>query len=478
MDATDLRYTPATELARLYRSRALSPVEVTEAVLRRIEALNPKLNAFLTVTADLARQQARAAEERARRGELLSQLDGVPYSIKDLEPTAGIRTTFGSKWFEHNVPSEDGVVAGRLRATGGVLLGKTNTPNFGHKDNCDNLLGPPCRNPWKLDRTSGASSGGAGAAVAAGLGPIAHGSDGAGSIRIPSSLCGIFGFKPSFGRVPYAPSADYWAARSHNGTMTRTVRDAALLLQAMAGPDPRDPLTIDAPPEDYLVACDGDLKGLRVVWSADLGYAPVDPEVRALAEAAARRFADFGCTLESRNPGWPDPGAFHKIIYEVSVASRQIDRFRERPEWIEPSLRQMIENAQRVTALEHGKALLARSTFYDQARKFSETCDLLLTPQMPVGAWAAEPGPGPHQGPTSIGGRPTPTMFDRLPFTFPFNLTGQPAATVPCGFTSEGLPVGLQIVGRWHADATVLRAAACFEAAQPWAQHRPPIAAS
>jgi Asp-tRNA(Asn)/Glu-tRNA(Gln) amidotransferase A subunit family amidase len=475
VDATDLAFTPAIDLDRLIRTRAVSPVELTRALLDRIDRLNPRLNAFLTVTADLAIAQAKAAEERARRGARLGPLDGIPYSLKDLEPTAGIRTTFGSKWFEQHVPTEDGVVAERLKATGAVLLGKTNTPNFGFKDCCDNLIGPPCRNPWKLDRTSGASSGGAGAAVAAGLGPIAHGSDGAGSIRIPSALCGIFGFKPSFGRVPYAPTADYWAARAHNGVMTRTVRDGALLLEAMAGPDPRDPLSIDAPPDRYLAACDGDLRGLRVVWSGHLGYAPVDPEVRALCEAAARRFADFGCTLETRDPDWPDPLDFHKIIYEVSVASRQIDRFREHPEWIEPTLRAMIENAQRVTAIEHGKALLARSAFYEQARGFFDTCDLLLTPQMPVGAWAADPGPGPQQGPAEIGGRPTPTMFHRLPFTYPFNLTGQPAATVPCGFTAEGLPVGLQIVGRWHADVTVLRAAACFEAVQPWAQTRPPL---
>ncbi|HEV8308183.1 MAG TPA: amidase family protein, partial [Methylomirabilota bacterium] len=441
--------------------------------LARVERLNPRLDAFLTVTADLARHQARAAEERARRGILLGPLDGIPYSIKDLEPTAGIRTTFGSKWFADHVPAEDGAVAGRLKATGAVLLGKTNTPHFGHKDSCDNLLGPPCKNPWKLDRTSGASSGGAGSAVAAGLGPVAHGSDGGGSIRIPAALCGIFGLKPSFGRVPYHPSPDYWAARSHNGPMTRTVRDAALLLQALAGADPRDPLTIDSPPEDYLAACDGDLRGLTVVWSADLGYGPVDPEVRAITEAAAGRFADLGAKLEARDPGWPDPGAFHKVIYEVGVAARQMDRAAEHPEWIEPSFRQMIENARGVSAVDHGKALLQRSIFYDQARRFFETCDLLLTPQMPVGAWSAEPGPS--QGPSTIGGRPTPTLFDRLAFTFPFNLTGQPAATVPCGFTSEGLPVGLQIVGRWHADATVLRAAAGFEALQPWAHRRPPL---
>ena len=473
MDATDLCYTSAIDLGRMIRSRELSPVELADAVLARIERLNPTLNAFLTVTADLAREQARASEKRAMRGELLGPLDGIPYSLKDLEPTAGIRTTYGSKWFEDNVPTVNGVVAGRLSATGGVLLGKTNTPNFGYKDMCDNLLGPPCSNPWRIDRTSGASSGGAGAAVAAGLGPIAHGSDGAGSIRIPSALCGIFGFKPSFGRVPYAPSTDLWAARSHNGPMTRTVRDAAVLLGAMAGPDPRDPLSIDAPPADYLAACEGDLKGLRVVWSADLGYAAVDPEVRTIAEAAARRFAELGCELEERDPGWPDPRDFHRTIYEVSQASRQIDRAEQRPEWIEPTLMQMIENGKRVSAVQHGKALLARTAFYERALRFFDTCDLLLTPQMPVGAWSKEPGP--NEGPREIGGRPTPRMFDRLPFTYPFNLTGQPAATVPCGFTSEGLPVGLQIVGRWHDEPTVLRAAACFEAAQPWAQRRPPL---
>jgi len=473
VDKTELCFTPATELGRLVRSRELSPVEVLDAILDRIERVNPIINAFLTVTPEIARRQATASQARALRGELLGPLDGIPYSVKDLELTAGVRTTFGSKWFENNVPTEDSVAPGRLKAAGGALLGKTNTPNFGYKDMCDNFLGPPCRNPWRLDRTSGASSGGAAAAVAAGLGPVAHGSDGAGSIRIPAALSGVFGFKPSFGRVPYHPSTDYWAGRSHIGPLARTVRDAALLLNVMAGPDPCDPLSIDTPPEDYVSRCDGDLKGLRVVWSADLGYAPVEPEVRAAAEAAARRFTEFGCELDERNPGWSDPGAFHKIIYEVSIAARQVDRAAERPEWIEPTMMQMIENARQVSGIEYGKALLARTVFYNDARRFFETCDLLLTPQMPLGAWSVEPGP--NEGPRTIAGRPTPAMFDRLPFTFPFNLTGQPAASVPCGFTSEGLPIGLQIVGRWHADATVLRAAACLEAAQPWRQHRPPL---
>jgi Asp-tRNA(Asn)/Glu-tRNA(Gln) amidotransferase A subunit family amidase len=473
MDGTDLCFTPAVELRRLISSRRLSPVELAEAALERIQRVNPILNAFLTVTVDRAREDARAAEARALEGAPAGPLDGIPYSLKDLEPTAGIRTTYGSKWFEHHIPAEDGAVAGRLKAAGGVLLGKTNTPHFGYKDMCDNLLGPPCRNPWRLDRTSGASSGGAGAAVAAGLGPVAHGSDGAGSIRIPAALCGVFGLKPSFGRVPYHPSPDYWASRSHNGPITRTVRDAALLLGVMAGPDPRDPLTIDAPPEDYVHACDGDLKGLRVAWSPDLGFGAVDPEVKGITERAAHCFSDLGCVLEAPAIDWPNPRDFHAVLYQVSIAARHGDRAKERPDWVEPTLMRMVLEAGRLSAIEHGKALLARSVFYDAVRRFFETYDLLLTPQMPVGAWSVEPGP--DEGVKEIGGRLTPTMFDRLPFTYPFNLTGQPAATVPCGFTAEGLPVGLQIVGRWHSDAVVLRAAAGFEAVQPWSERRPPL---
>ncbi len=474
MTESDLCFTPALELKRLIADREISPVELVDTLLSRIERLNPRLNAYLTVTSDLARAQAREAEARARAGALRGLLDGIPYAVKDLEPTAGVRTTFGSKWFEHHVPEEDGVVAERLKRANGILLGKTNTPHFGHKDMTDNLLGQPCRNPWNLERTPGGSSGGAAAAVAAGLVPLAHGSDGAGSIRIPAALCGVYGLKPSFGRVPYHPNADYWSARSHNGPMTRTVRDAALMLAAMAGPDPRDPLTIDAPPEDYLAACDGDLKGRRVAWSPDLGFAAVDPDVRRVAEAAARRFTDLGAHVDAPTVQWPNPRDFHQIIWEVGVAARNIDRALERPDWIEPSLAQMLLNAGRVSAIEYQRALLARTEFQNAVRRFFDEYDLLLTPQMPVGAWSAEPGA--VQGPREIDGRPTPTIFDRLPFTYPFNLTGQPAASVPCGFTAERLPVGLQIVGRWHADALVLRASAAFESIEPWAHHRPPMA--
>ena len=468
MDATELCYTSAGELGRLYRSRELSPVEVTDAVLARIERLNPKLNAFLTVTADLAREQARASEARALRGELIGPLDGIPYSLKDLEPTAGIRTTFGSKWFVDNVPTEDGTVAARLKPTGAVLLGKTNTPNFGYKDMCDNMIGPPCSNPWRLDRTSGASSGGAGSAVAAGLGPIAHGSDGAGSIRIPAALCGIFGLKPSFGRVPYAPTADLFAARSHNGPMTRTVRDAAVLLQAMAGPDPRDPLSIDAPPEDYLAACEGDLS-----W----------PAGRLERRPPLRRRGPRGRARSPRRRRAGSPSSAHGRGGRARLAGParlpqddlrgQRGRAPERAVRGAPGLDRGdagADDPQRAAGLgaraQQGAArpdrpLRARPPLLRDLRPAADAAD--------AGRRLVEGARDRTRAHARSAVGPTPTMFDRLPFTYPFNLTGQPAATVPCGFTSEGLPVGLQIVGRWHAETTVLRAAACFEAAQPWA---------
>ncbi|GIX45867.1 MAG: amidase [Candidatus Tectimicrobiota bacterium] len=472
METAELCFTPATVLARAIRARKLSPVELVEAVLARIEALNPRLNAFLTVDAEGARRAARAAEAAVQRGETLGLLHGLPVSIKDLEPTAGLRCTYGSKFFEHSIAEQDGIVSERVRAAGGIILGKTNTPHFGHKDMCDNLLGPPCRNPWDPARTPGGSSGGAAVAVATGMGPLAHGSDGAGSIRIPAALCGVFGFKPSFGRVPYWPNPDIWAARSHNGPMSRTVADAALMLLAIAGPDPRDPTTIDNTPEDYVTAlarAPEALRGLRVAWSADLGYAAVDPQVRRLTTQAAARFADFGCTVEAVDPGWDDPRPAAETAWYVSLAARLGAQYDARPEWFEPSLAAMIEAGRRVSGEEHGRALLARTAFYQQALRFFSRYDLLLTPQMPVAAWPLEAAP------REIDGRPAPSMFHRLPFTFPFNLTGQPAASVPCGFTAEGLPVALQIVGRWHADTLVLQAAAAFEQAMPWAPQRPPV---
>jgi len=465
-DGNELCFTPALELARRIRARELSPVELLEAVLARVEAVDSQVHAFVTVDAEGARAAAREAEAAVARGDELGALHGLPVSVKDLEPVAGLRLTLGTRFHEHDVAGADGPSAGRLRAAGAILFGKTNTPAFGHKDMCDNLLMPATRNPWALDRTSGASSGGAGAAVAAGVGPLAHGTDGAGSIRIPAALCGVFGLKPSFGRVPNWNAADLWNSRSHAGPMTRTVRDAALLLGAMAGPDPRDPLSIDGPREDYLAACEGGVRGLRVAWSADLGYAPVDPEVRRLTEAAARRFELLGCHVEAADPGWDHPGPWHAAIYRAGLAARVGPLADQRPEWIDESLARVIELGRAVTELL--AAYAARSRFYQQACAFMARFDLLLTPAMACGAWSWE------RPPAEIDGKPVQQVAGgRWPLMYPFNLTGWPAAAVPCGFTAEGLPVGLQIVAPWHRDAVCLRAAAAYEEAAPWADRRP-----
>src|SRR4030088_2051451 len=308
-DLTTIAFTPATTLVEAIRTRRVSPVEVLDDVLDRAERLQSTVHAFVTLDAERARDAARAAEAAGMRGDPLGPLHGVPVSVKDLEPTAGLRTTYGSKFFEDFVPDYDGGAAARVRASGAIIFGKTNTPHFGHKDSCDNLIGPPTRNPWNLERTSGASSGGAAAAVASGIGALAHGTDGAGSVRIPAALCGIFGLKPSLGLVPYWPNPAFWAARSPTGPLARSVRDAALMLNAMVGPDPRDPISLDLPVRDWLTVCDhADVKGLRVAWSADFGYAPVDPEVRRVTAAAALRFTELGCEVEEvTNPGWDNP---------------------------------------------------------------------------------------------------------------------------------------------------------------------------
>ena len=468
----ELCLTPGTELAAAIRSRDVSPVDIVEAVLARTEALNEQVNAFITVDADGALESARAAEAAVMAGEQLGPLHGLPVSIKDLEPVAGLRCTYGSKFFEVNIADIDGIVTERTNAAGGIIIGKTNACHSGHKDMCDNLIGPPCRNPWKLDRTSGGSSGGAGAAVAAGLGPLAHGSDGAGSIRIPAALCGTFGLKPSFGRIPHWPNKTSWRAIAHDGPLTRTVADAALYLQALAGPDPRDPASIDITPDDYVAAVAQPveaMKGLRVAWSEDLGYAAVDPEVRGLTRRAAERFSDLGCHVEAVDPGWDNPQEAFARDYHAQIAWKMSPDYDKQPDYFEPSLAFMIEAGRQVSAEEIVLGGIFRTNFYHQVRHFFRRYDLLLTPQMPVGAWSVE------QGPLEIDGVPTPSMFDRLPFTVPFNWTGYPAASVPCGFTDEGLPVALQIAGRWHADSQVLQAAAAFEQAAPWAHRWPAL---
>ncbi|MBI4242288.1 MAG: amidase [Candidatus Rokubacteria bacterium] len=464
----ELCFMPATEVAEAIRSRKLSPVEVTTAILTRIEQVNPKVNAYCTIVAEAALADTKQAESAVMQGRPLGPLHGVPISFKDLTPTAGIRTTFGSKIFEHHVPPEDAVVVERARRAGAIILGKTNTPEFGCKGVTDNRIFGYTRNPWNLDRIAGGSSGGAAAALAAGLGPLAEGSDLAGSIRVPASCCGVVGLKPSIGRIPRYPAVNGWTTFSVLGPMARTVGDAALLLSVLAGPDDRDPQSLPATGEDFARAAEGEIRGLRVAWSPDLGYATVDPEVRRLCEAAAKTFSGLGATVEEAHPGFDNPEALFLDLsagLRVAAYSSYLAEWREQ---MDPFLVNRIVRGQNLTAVDYEKATHRRTALWQVVRKFFERYDLLLTPTI-----AAPPFPIGSNVPPDIAGKPLDSPLAWMAFTYPFSLTGQPAISVPCGWTAEGLPVGLQIVGRRFADATVLRAAAAFETASPRAHRRP-----
>lgn len=469
--AAEICYMPALELRERFRRRELSPLEVTGVILERIGRLNPELNAFLTVTVERALEDARQAERRyVSQDDEPGPLCGIPISIKDLTPTKGIRTTMGSLLYEHHVPDEEGPFVERVYAAGAVMLGKTNTPEFGWKGDSGNRLIGPTQNPWAPGRTAGGSSGGAAAAIAAGLGPLAQGSDGAGSIRIPAGFCGIFGLKATLGLVAYYPPSAV-EVLSHLGPMTRTVRDAALLLNVVGRADARDRSSYPCE-TDFVAACDGGIVGLRVAWSPDLGYAAVDPEVRELTSRAAARLSELGCHVDEVNPGIPDP--WEEIldpIWLAAQASRHKDNFAAVRDQLDPGRVPLVERGFTLTAVDLQDALVRRTEYYHRWRRFFEDggWDMLVTPQLPVTAFAAGDN---HPG--TIDGREV-SYLSWTAFTYPFNITGQPAATVPCGFAANGLPVSLQLVGRWRDDATVLRAAAAWEELAPWAQHHPPV---
>ena len=471
MPSDELCWLSATELAGAIRRKKISPVEVVDAVLARIDRLNPTLNAFCTVTADSARREAKAAERLLmRRSAKLGSLHGVPFSIKDLVITKGVRTTWGTRIYADHIPDEDAPVVERLKAAGGILVGKTNTPMFGWIGATHNLLFGATRSPWNLDRTPGGSSGGAGAAVAAGMAPLAVGTDGGGSIRIPASFSGVFGLKPSYGRVPTYPFSGAWSL-SHAGPMTRTVADAALMLNVIAGADERDQYSLPPSGADYVKALRGSLRGLRVAWGPTLGFARlVDPEVLAVCEAAARRFREFGCRLEAVDPRFSDPSEAWHAIFWGGIATRLAPYLADRKTDIDPGLVRIIEEALTWPINKYVQAWFDRLSFWDSARNFFARYDVLLTPTVPCPPFKIG-----LDHPTEIAGTPI-REYDWIPFTFPFNLTGQPAASVPCGFTRDGLPIGLQIVGRRFDDRTVLRAAALFEKVKPWTARRPPFA--
>jgi aspartyl-tRNA(Asn)/glutamyl-tRNA(Gln) amidotransferase subunit A len=466
-----LRLQSLAGLVPAIAGRRLSPVELLDDVAARIEEVEDQVHAFITLDLDRARETAQQRADALARGAEPGPLEGIPVGIKDLVPAAGLRMTNGSPFYADNVPDYDGAEVARLRSAGAVIIGKTNTPAWGMKEMCENLIAPPARNPWDLTRTSGGSSGGAGAAMAAGYGPVAHGTDGAGSVRIPAAWSGVFGFKPSQGRVPLWPTPDIWGARIQVGSLARRVRDAAAMVQVMAGPDPRDPLSIADPPGDYVGACDAGIRGLRLAWSSDLGYAPVDDEAGDAARAAAAVFEELGATVEDvGDPGWGDPSGWHTVLFRGGAAHRLAPLYDRKPEWIDPNVAEVIELGRQISLADYVAAQGERTQFYQRAQAFMAGYDGLLTPAMPCGAWAYGKEPDPVGGThvTSVGG-------GRWPLMYSFNVTGWPAASVPCGFTAAGLPLGLQIVTPWHEDERCLSLSAAFEEARPWLQHVPSL---
>ena len=468
-----LAYAPASDLLELIAAKQVSPVEMAEMFFERIDRLDPQLNSFLLVTRDLAMEQARAAEDAVMRGDRLGPLHGLPVPIKDTQMTAGVPSTAGAVVFQNRVPERNAAVVERVLRAGAVMLGKTNVPEFGMVGTCENSLGVLGRNPWNTDRTPGGSSGGAAAAVAAGLCPMATGSDGGGSLRIPANFCGIYTIRPTQGRVscytglggPPLPNIF-----SQPGPLARTVRDAAILLRVMAGFDRRDQASIRRTPPDFMAATERGIDGLRIGWTADFGSAPVVPEVVDVTSRAARVFEEMGCSVGEVQMVLPEPYDSFGPIQAAGVYNslgQYLDEYGDR---MTEFARFFIEMGSRVTTEDYmraeGRIAELKATFDDAF----ETCDLIMSPVSCFPAFPNETFPGNITGDSSY-----PVQYWNGAFTMHANAIGHPAASVPAGFSPDGLPLGLQIIGRKFDEETVLAASAAFEEARPWIQHRPSV---
>jgi aspartyl-tRNA(Asn)/glutamyl-tRNA(Gln) amidotransferase subunit A len=459
-------YLSVGEMINGFRAGRLSPVEVTDDVLARIEQADPAVNAYRLVEPGQARESARESAERWRRAEPRGQFDGVPVSVKDVLLMRGHPTLRGSRSTDPRGPwDEDAPSVARLREQGAVLIGKTTTPELGWKGVTDSPLTGITRNPWDLSRTPGGSSGGATAAAALGMPPVALGTDGGGSVRIPGSFSGVFAHKPTYGRVPHYPASPF-GTLAHVGAISWSVLDAALLLDAISQPDSRD-WSASPPPERPLTPLRPRVAGMRVAFSPALGFASVDEEVAEIVAAAAAVFAELGAHVEEKDPGFGDPvEEFHVLWFAGAAKSIEPLDARQRAQ-LDPGLLEISEQGERYSALDYLTATARRMELGRMMGRFHEDYDLLLTPTMPIPAFEA--------GREVPDGWPAPRWTSWTPFTYPFNMTQQPAASVPCGFTAAGLPVGLQVVGPRHGDARVLSACLAFEQARPWQQRVPSI---
>jgi aspartyl-tRNA(Asn)/glutamyl-tRNA(Gln) amidotransferase subunit A len=465
---SDLQSLDLSALTDGYRRSDFSPVEVTHAVLDAAENANPAVNAFILIDREGALEQARASEARWAAGEPLGALDGAPFTVKDNVLWEGRPARRGSRSSVTSPAAENAPAVDRLLEAGAIPFAKTTLPEFGWKGLGDSPLTGLTRNPWDTRMTTGGSSAGAAAAAALGIGPLHIGTDGAGSIRIPCSFCGIFGIKPSFSRVPAYPPSPF-AIVSHLGPMARRVTDAAAMLSVIAQPDPRDIDALWITPPDFTAGLDDGIADLRIAWSPRLGYVDdLDPEVESLTAEAARVLGGLGASFTEADPAFSDPTAILRVLWRTG-ASLVLDGIDETrwPE-LDPGFLAEAQAGRALSGAEFVRAANARAANALAAARFHQSYDLLLTPTLAVPAFEAG-----HNTPP--GGQFGEDWLNWTPYSYPFNLTLQPAATVPCGLTASGLPVGLQIVGAMGRDDLVLRAARAFEQARPWPMISAPV---
>jgi amidase len=467
----ELCFTTAVELARRIARREVSVTEVVRAHLAQIDRVNPKVNAIVTLTAERALEEARARDAALARGETPGPLFGLPVVHKDLVLTRGIRTTYGSPIYRDHVPDEDALIVERLRAAGAVTLGKSNTPEFGAGSQTFNEVFGRTLNPYDPTKTCGGSSGGAAVALACGMVPIADGSDMGGSLRNPAAFCNVVGLRPAPGRVPVWPSASAWMPFSVQGPMARTVADAALLLSADAGPDPRSPIAVREPGERFRAPLDRDFRGVRVAWSRNLGGLPIDRRVTAALEPQRKAFETLGCLVEDGEPDFTDAREIFQTWRAVAFAARYGPLLAQHRGRMKDTVVWNIEQADRLSARDVGDAEVKRTALYHRVRVFMERHEFLVLPSTQVPPFdVTEPYV------SEIDGVRLPTYIDWMRACSDVTVTGLPAISVPGGFTADGLPVGLQIVGRHQDEWGVLQLAHAFEQATGFASRRPPLA--
>ncbi|MFX1503098.1 MAG: amidase [Promethearchaeota archaeon] len=468
MKKEDICFMSACEMAEKIKTQELTSQEITEKIIDRIEKINPIINAYCTPTLNLAREMAKFADDKVKKGEKLGKLNGIPTSIKDLIKTAGIRTTFGCVLFENNIPEKDELVVKRLKEAGIVLLGKTNTPAFGHKAVTHNMIFGETKNPWNLKRTSGGSSGGAAAIVASGLGPLALGTDGGGSIRIPSSLCGVFGLKPNFGRIPHLWDKTNFYRLSQNGPIVRYVKDAALMLDVMGGFSDIDKYSFPNSKSSFIEALKEIPTKIKIGYSLDLGFVKaIDPEIKKCVIDSVHKFEKFNWPVENIKIKLKQT---YKSYVTLVVAGLAYDFRKYLKAWKEkmtPTFVNMIEGGINTTGMDIMNAEMQSIKFYNYFAEYFKKYDILITPTTAVTAF--ELG---KMFPDKIGDRAV-SPAGWMPFTYLFNLTGHPAASIPCGWSNEGLPIGMQIIGPRANEKLVLQVAKAFEKIAPWQDKKP-----